>query len=68
MALGPIILIIIIIILAVLAFKFLVGAARTVISIGLFIIAAALTMYVLTGYDFMGIGSTIGAAVSNILP
>jgi hypothetical protein len=56
--------------LAFLALKFLVGTARHIISIALFVIALAFAIYVLTGNDPFGIAHTTmdvaGKAVNTI--
>ncbi len=66
MAMLTIILAIGIIVLAVLAQRFLVGIARIVITIGLFVIAAGLIISLLTGYDIIGVGPTMGTVVETV--
>jgi hypothetical protein len=64
MGLASIILLILLIFLAIAALKFLMGAARTIVSFTLFILAALLLVSFLTGSDFLG----VGAAITGILP
>lgn len=66
MALITIALIIIAVIAGIMALNFLLGLAKTVISLGCFIIAAGLLLSLLTGYDLFGVGPTVGAAVNNV--
>jgi len=63
MSILSLLIIIALILLAIAAFKFLAGAARTVISIALFVIAIAFLIYVITGNDPFGITrATVDAA------
>ena len=63
MSIISILIIIALFLLAIAALKFLVGAARKIISIALFIIAIAFLIYVVTGHDPFGItNATINAA------
>ncbi len=64
MGLFTIILIVGLIILAVVAIKFLVGAARTIISLALFLLAAILLINFLTGQDLFG----VTAMITSLLP
>ncbi len=66
MSIISLIIIIVLIVLAIVAFKFLVGAAKHIVSIALFAIAAIVTLYFLTGFDVFGIGHTAGAAVKSV--
>ncbi len=66
MSIISLIIIIVLIILAIAALKFLVGAARTIISLALFVIAIAFLIYVLTGHDPFGVVETTGKAISMI--
>ena len=70
MSIISLLIIIGLIVLAFLALKFLVGTARHIISIALFVIAIAFAIYVLTGNDPFGIAQTTmdvaGKAVNTI--
>ena len=66
MTLLDLILIVIVLLLAAAAFKFLVGMAKTIISLLLFGIAIALLLWVLTGHDILGVGATAGAVIDLV--
>ena len=70
MSIISLLIIIGLIVLAFLAFKFLFGAAKHIISIGLFVLAIVFAIYVLTGHDPFGIAHTTmdvaGKAVSAL--
>ncbi|PIN74592.1 hypothetical protein COV18_06895 [Candidatus Woesearchaeota archaeon CG10_big_fil_rev_8_21_14_0_10_37_12] len=63
---GSLILIIVIILLTVTAIKFLVGAARTVITIGLIVLAIALILSVMSGKDPFEIKDTATGVTENV--
>ncbi len=70
MSITSLLIIIGLIVLAFLALKFLVGAAKHIIAIALFVIAIAFAIYVFTGHDPFGIAQTTmdvaGKAVSSL--
>jgi hypothetical protein len=67
MSIISLLIIIALIVLGVIAIKFLVGMARTLVSLGLFLLAALLLIFVLTGNDPFGVGQAITGIVGKAL-
>jgi hypothetical protein len=65
MSILSLIIIIALILLALAALKFLVGAARTIISLALIVIAISFLIYVLTGNDPFGVTAAATDAVGK---
>jgi len=64
MGLTTIIILAVIAILAIVVLKYLVGAAKKIVSVALFILAAIMVFSFLTGNDFTG----INGFVTSLLP
>ena len=67
MSIISLIILIVLVALAIAALKFLAGAARTIISIGLFVLAALLLLFVLTGNDPFGVGQATAGIISQVV-
>ncbi len=65
---SSIILAIILIVVGVIVLKVVAGGVRFVVSIGLFALAAFIFVYLLTGSDPFGIGTTAASVVNALLP
>lgn len=57
----------VLIILGIVIFKLLTGALRFVVSLGLFILAAIIFLYVFLGLDPTGVGTTAAAVADKIV-
>ncbi|VVB80977.1 Uncharacterised protein [uncultured archaeon] len=64
MSIISLLILIALIILAVIAFKFLVGALKKIIPLAIVLIAIAYLIYVLTGHDPFAVQEAVGKAIS----
>lgn len=66
--LSSVILALILVVVGIIILKVVAGGLRFVVSIGLFALAAFIFVYLLTGSDPFGIGTTAASIVNTLLP